>query len=178
MADVKVPDFETRMAIVSRKAELLDLKLSDNILRLIADKIKTNIRQLEGTVKRIKALSTYTNESPSISMAQRVIKEVMIENQPAEITVDRVLSEVAEAFDVSVEDIKSNHRHANISIARKISIYVLKEVKDMTYTDIGKALNKNHSTMTIHYKDVVEMLERNREMSDTVADIIKNLKEK
>ncbi|MBR1862977.1 MAG: chromosomal replication initiator protein DnaA [Ruminococcus sp.] len=178
MADVKVPDFETRMAIVSRKAELLDLKLSDNILRLIADKIKTNIRQLEGTVKRIKALSTYTNESPSISMAHRVIKEVMIENQPAEITVDRVLSEVAEAFDVSVEDIKSNHRHANISIARKISIYVLKEVKDMTYTDIGKALNKNHSTMTIHYKDVVEMLERNREMSDTVADIIKNLKEK
>ena len=177
-ADIEMPDFETRMAIIRKKAELLDLQLSDNICRIIAEKMKTNIRQLEGTVKKIKALTTYTNETPSISMAQRVIKEIMIENLPAEITVDRILSEVANAFDVTVEDIKSNHRHANISTARKISIYVLKEVKDMTYTEIGKVLGKNHSTMTIHYKDVVEMLRKNKEMKETVDDIIKNLKER
>ncbi len=176
--DVKLPDFETRMAIIKKKAELLDLQLSDNICRIIAEKMKTNIRQLEGTVKKIKALTTYTNETPSISMAQRVIKEIMIENLPSEITVDRILSEVANAFDVTVEDIKSNHRHANISTARKISIYVLKEVKDMTYTEIGKVLGKNHSTMTIHYKDVVDMLKKNKEMKETVDDIIKNLKER
>ncbi|MBQ1432480.1 MAG: chromosomal replication initiator protein DnaA [Ruminococcus sp.] len=177
-ADVMPPDFETRMAIVNRKAEGLDLKLSDSVTRLIAEKIKSNIRQLEGTVKKIKALTTFTNESPSVSMAQRVIKEVMISNQPSEITVDRIISEVANSFDVTVEDIKSNHRHSNISIARKITIYVLKEVKGMTYTQIGAALNKNHSTMTIHYRDVENMLRNNKEMKDTVNDIIKNLKEK
>ena len=111
-------------------------------------------------------------------MAQRVIKEVMISNQPSEITVDRIISEVANSFDVTVEDIKSNHRHSNISNARKITIYVLKEVKGMTYTQIGAALNKNHSTMTIHYRDVENMLRNNKEMKDTVNDIIKNLKEK
>ena len=177
-ADVLPPDFETRMAIVNRKAEGLDLKLSDSVTRLIAEKIKSNIRQLEGTVKKIKALTTFTNESPSVSMAQRVIKEVIISNQPSEITVDRIISEVANSFDVTVEDIKSNHRHSNISIARKITIYVLKEVKGMTYTQIGAALGKNHSTMTIHYRDVENMLKNNKEMKDTVNDIIKNLKEK
>ena len=177
-ADVQPPDFETRMAIINRKAELLGLKLSDNVVRLIAEKLKTNIRQLEGTVKKIKALTVYTNESPSVSMAQRVIKEIIISNQPSEITVDRIISEVANAFDVTPEDIKSNHRHSNISIARKIAIYVLKEVKGMTYTQIGDALNKNHSTMTIHYRDVANLLKSNKEMKETVDDIIKNLKEK
>ena len=177
-ADVQAPDFETRMAIINRKAELLQLKLSDNVVRLIAEKLKTNIRQLEGTVKKIKALTVYTNESPSISMAQRVIKEIIISNQPSEITVDRIISEVANAFDVTADDIRSNHRHSKISIARKITIYILKEVKGMTYTQIGDALNKNHSTMTIHYRDVSNLLKSNKEMKDTVDDIIKNLKEK
>lgn len=175
--DVTLPDFETRMAIVKRKAELLDLKLSDNIARIIAEKIKTNIRQLEGTVNKIKALTTYTNESPSISMAQRVIKEIIIENHPTEITTDRVLNEVAAAFDITADDIKSSNRHANISLARKISIYVLKDVKGMTYTEIGDALNKNHSTMTIHYKDVEKLLKENSKIKETVDDIIKNLKD-
>lgn len=176
--DVTVPDFETRMAIVKRKAELLDLKLSDSIARIIAEKIKTNIRQLEGTVNKIKALTMYTNESPSISMAQRVIKEIIIENHPAEITVDRILNEIATAFDITADDIKSNHRHANISLARKIAIYVLKDVKGMTYTEIGEALNKNHSTMTIHYKYVENLLKENSQLKETVDDIIKNLKER
>ena len=175
--DVTVPDFETRMAIVKRKAELLDLKLSDNIARIIAENVKTNIRQLEGTVNKIKALTTYTNESPSISMAQRVIKEIIIENQPAEITVDRVLDEVAAAFDITSADIRSANRHANISLARKIAIYVLKDVKGMTYSEIGDALNKNHSTMTIHYKDVEKMIKENTQIKNTVNDIIKNLKD-
>lgn len=177
-ADIQAPDFETRMAIVSRKAELLGLKLSDSVIRLIAEKIKSNIRQLEGSVKKIKALTIYTNESPSVSMAQRVIKEIIISNQPSEITVDRIISEVASAFDVTPEDIKSNQRHSKISIARKITIYVLKEVKGMTYTQIGDALNKNHSTMTIHHRDVSELLKTNKEMKETVDDIIKNLREK
>lgn len=175
--DIQPPDFETRMAIVKRKAELLGLQLSDNIARIIAEKIKTNIRQLEGTVNKMKALTTYTNESPSISMAQRVIKEIMIENHPAEITVDRIISDVAAAFNVTPEDIRSTNRRANISLARKITIYLLKEVKGMTYIQIGNELNKNHSTMTLHYQDVVDLLKKNSDIKETVDDIIKNLKD-
>ncbi len=174
--DIQPPDFETRMAIVKRKAELLGLQLSDNVARIIAEKIKTNIRQLEGTVNKIKALTTYTNEPPSISMAQRVIKEIMIANHPAEITVDSIINEVASSFKVTPEDIRSQNRRANISLARKITIYLLKEIKGMTYIQIGNELNKNHSTMTIHYQDVVKLLKKNPDLKETVDDIIKNLK--
>ena len=122
--DVQAPDFETRMAIIKRKAELLDLNLPDSVARIIAEKIKTNIRQLEGAVNKIKGLTLFSNETPSISMAQRVIKENLIDNQPAEITVEKILTEVANAFNVSAEDIRSQNRNAQISLARKVAILI------------------------------------------------------
>ena len=79
--DITPPDLETRMAIIRNKADRLDLHLSDSVTRIIAEKIKSNVRQIEGTIKKIKALTMYTNEQPTISMAQKVIKEIMIENQ-------------------------------------------------------------------------------------------------
>ena len=110
-------------------------------------------------------------------MAQRVIKEIIIENHPAEITVDRVLEEVALAFDVTADEIKSKSRKANISLARKVSIYILKEVKGLTFVQIGNILDKNHSTMTIHYQDIVDSFETNKQFKETIDDIIKNLKD-
>lgn len=175
--DIQPPDFETRMAIVKCKAELLDLHLDDNIARLIAEKIKTNIRQLEGTVNKIKALTLYTNDSPSISMAQKVIKEIIIENHPTEITNDRIISEVASAFNVTSDEIRSLSRRANISLARKVCIYLMKDLKGLTFTQIGNELNKDHSTMTLHYQDVVDMLKSNSDFRETIVAITKNLKE-
>lgn len=175
--DIQPPDFETRMAIVKRKAELLNLNLNDSTARLLSEKIKTNIRQLEGAVKKIKALTVFTSEKPSISMAQRVIKEILVENRPTEITVDNVLNEVANSFGVTAADIRSINRNAPISMARKIAIYVLREVKGMTYKEIGDELKRNHSTMNLSYQDAVEMIKNNSELRSNVEDIIKNLKE-
>ena len=175
--DIQPPDFETRMAIVKSKAELLDLQLSDKVARIIAEKIKTNIRQLEGTVNKIKGLTYYTNEPPSIAMAQRVVKEIMIETHPAEITSERIITEVANTFSITPDDILSSNRRANISLARKVTIYILKELKGLTYIQIGNILNKNHSTMTIHYQDIVDKINSNPDLKETVNDIMKNLKE-
>lgn len=175
--DIQPPDFETRMAIVKRKAELLNLNLNDSTARLLSEKIKTNIRQLEGAVKKIKALTVFTNEKPSISMAQRVIKEILVENRPSEITVDNVLNEVANSFGVTAADIRSVNRNAPISMARKISIYVLREIKGMTYKEIGEELKRNHSTMNLSYQDAVDMIKSNSDLRASVEDIIKNLKE-
>ena len=176
--DIQSPDFETRMAIVKRKAELVGLQLSDPIARLIAEKIKTNIRHLEGTVNLIKAIAAYTNEQPTMAMTQRAIREMIVENQPAEITVDRIISDVATVFKVSPEEIRSTNRRANVSLARKITIYVLKQVKNITYQEIGDELGKNHSTMTLHYQDACNMLKENPALKENVNEIINNLKEK
>ena len=165
------------MAIVKRKAELLDLNLNDSVARLLSEKIKTNIRQLEGAVKKIKALTVFTNEKPSISMAQRVIKEILIENRPSEITVENILNEVANSFGVTPADIRSANRNAPISMARKITIYVLREVKGMTYKEIGEELKRNHSTMNLSYQDAVDMIKSNMELKAKIEELIKNLKE-
>lgn len=175
-ADVQSPDYETRLAIVKRKAELLDLNLPENVAAMIADRIKNNIRQLEGAVNKIKGLTMFSNESPNMSMAQRVIKETLIDAQPAEITVDRILQDVSIAFGVSPEDIRSQSRNAQISLARKVSIYIIREVKNMTYVDIGNEFKRNHSTMTISYDDIKNQMSKNQDLKETVNDIIKNLK--
>ncbi len=175
-ADVQPPDFETRMAIVQRKAELLDLNLPDPVARIISEKIKNNIRQLEGAVNKIKGLTMFSNESPSISMAQRVIKETLIDAQPAEITVERIIGDVAAAFGVSADDIRSATRSSQVSMARKAAVYIIREVKGMSFTAIGDEFKRNHSTMTISYSDVKEMMKRNSDLKDTIDDIINNLK--
>ncbi len=175
-ADVQPPDFETRMAIVKRKAELLDLNLPDNVARIISEKIKKNIRQLEGAVNKMKGLTMFSNETPSLSMAQRVIKETLIDAAPSEITVDRILSDVSASFGVTPEDIRSSSRNAQISLARKVSIYIIRDVKGMSFTDIGKEFSRNHSTMTISYSDIKETLAHNSDLRETVEDLIKNLK--
>ncbi len=175
-ADVQPPDFETRMAIVRRKAQLLDITLTEPVERLIAEKIKNNIRQLEGAVNKIKGLTMFSNEAPSISMAQRVIKETLIDAQPSEITIERIIGDVASVFNVTPEDIRSTNRNAQISMARKVAIYIIREVKGLSFTDVGKEFNRNHSTMTISYADVKEMLQKNSDFKETVDDIIKNLR--
>ncbi len=176
-ADVQPPDFETRMAIVQRKAELLDLNLPEGVARIIAEKIKNNIRQLEGAVNKIKGLTMFSNESPSISMAQRVIKETLIDSQPAEITVERILNDVGAAFGVTADDMRSANRNAQISLARKVAIYIIREVKSgMSFDAIGNEFHRNHSTMTISYSDVKKMMSQNHDLKETIDDLIKNLK--
>lgn len=175
-ADVQPPDFETRMAIVKRKAELLDLNLPDNVARVISERIKKNIRQLEGAVNKMKGLTMFSNEIPSLSMAQRVIKETLIDAHPTEITVERILNDVGNSFGVTADDIKSSKRNAQISQARKVAIYVMREVKGIAFNDIAKELNRNHSTISISYSDIQEAMNTNNDLKETVEDIIKNLK--
>lgn len=176
-ADVQAPDYETRMAIIQRKAELLNIALPEPVSKLIAEKIKTNIRQLEGAVNSIAAITKYSNEKPTITLAQKIIRDNLIDNQPADITVDRILTDVAAAFEVTPEEIRSSSRNAPISLARKVAIYVIREVKSMSYTEIGDELKRNHSTMTINYQDVKKMLDKNATLKETINDIIKNLKD-
>ena len=118
----------------------------------------------------------FSNELPSISMAQRVIKETLIDAQPAEITVDRILNDVSAAFGVQAEDLRSANRNAQISLARKVAIYIIREVKGLSFTSIGEEFKRNHSTMTISYADIKEMMQKNGDLKETVDELINNLK--
>ena len=179
IADINTPDFETRMAIIKRKAELLELKIPDDVAQFIANKLKTNIRQLEGAVKKLKALNHYAGSQPSISMAQSVIRDILNDDQPLPITVEKIIAEVANVYGVTPEDIRSTKRASAVSNARKIAIYVVREITQMPLASIGVEFGgRDHSTIVYAVNNVSASIKKDSHLKELVEDMIKNIKDR
>ena len=179
IADINTPDFETRMAIIKRKAELLELKIPDDVAQFIANKLKTNIRQLEGAVKKLKALNHYAGSHPSISMAQSVIRDILNDDQPLPITVEKIIAEVANVYGVTPEDIRSTKRASAVSNARKIAIYVVREITQMPLASIGVEFGgRDHSTIVYAVNNVSASIKKDSHLKELVEDMIKNIKDR
>jgi len=177
LADIGVPEFETRMAIIRRKAELIGLNLSQNIIEYIADKLKNNIRQMEGAIIKIHAVTTITEIQPTLAMAQNVVKDVMNENVPVPITVERITNEVAAIYEVAPEELRSSKRSAQISKARQIAIYAVSKITELSYTEIGKEFGgRDHSTIVYAINKVKKIIEKDKSYRAMIDDIIKNIR--
>lgn len=177
LADVGLPDFETRIAIITRKAELLNFYIPDEVAHYIATYLKSNIRQLEGAVKKLRAINLLQGLKPNNTIAQQVIKGILNDTQPTPVTVGKIIEEVAKTYAVSPDDIKSNKRSANISNARQVCAYAIREITQMSQNEIGESLgNKNHSTVTYYIKTVQEKIETDNHTKGIIEDIIKNIK--
>lgn len=178
MADIQPPDYETRIAIIKRKAELLDFKIPDMVAEHIAKKLKSNIRQLEGTVKKIKALNMITGEEPSIVMAENAIRDILNDDRPVPVTIERIIDEVAKTFLVTAEDIRSSKRSSAISKARQTSVYVVREITQMSTSAIGDEFgNRDHSTIVYSLNEVEAKMKKDRRYREIVEDIIKNIRD-
>ncbi|MCH5296443.1 MAG: chromosomal replication initiator protein DnaA [Ruminococcus sp.] len=181
IADIQPPDMETRIAIIKRKAELLDLELSNDVCEYIASKIKANIRQLEGTVKKLKAKSYLNNrEKITISSVQEVIADILNNDVPPEVTVERIIDEVARTYGVSADEIRSNkNRSANISNARKVAIYCTRELTTLSMVAIGEEFGNRHYTTIIYtIKTVQDKMNADRKVKELVEDTIKNIRDR
>ena len=180
IADIQPPDIETRIAIIKRKAELLEIDLSNEVCEYIASKIKSNIRQLEGTVKKLKAKSLLNHEKPTISSVQEVIADILNNDVPPEVTVERIIDEVARTYGVSVDEIRSQkNRSANISNARHVAIYVTRELTTLSMVAIGEEFgNRHYSTIIYTLKKVQEMMEKDRKVKEIIDDTIKNIRDR
>ena len=178
IADVQPPTLETRMAIVKKKSDDLNIILSDEVVKFIAENIKKNIRQLEGIVKKICAYRDVEGTSPSIAVAKRAISDIINDNQPTPVTVENIINEVARTFDVSAADIRSSKKSANISLARQVAIYIVDRVTGLSLKAIGNEFgNKHHSTIIYSLKESKAKIEKDVALKATVEDIIKNVNE-
>lgn len=180
IADVQPPDIETRIAIIKRKAELVEIDLSNDVCEYIASKIKSNIRQLEGTVKKLKAKSLLNNEKPTISSVQEVIADILNNDVPPEVTVERIIDEVARTYGVSSDEIRSQkNRSANISNARHIAIYVTRELTTLSMVAIGEEFgNRHYSTIIYTLQKVQKMMDNDRKVKEIIEDTIKNIRDR
>ncbi|MBR6579857.1 MAG: chromosomal replication initiator protein DnaA [Ruminococcus sp.] len=179
IADISAPDFETRLAIITRKSELLELKMPAEVSEFMANRLKSNIRQLEGAVLRLKALNHFAGSPITISMAQSVIRDVLTDEQPIPITVEKIINEVSTVYGVSPDDLRSNKRSQQISIARKVAIYVVREITDMPLASIGTEFGgRDHSTIVYSVNSVVAAIQKDSNLNNLVNDIIKNIRDK
>ena len=178
MADIQPPDLETRVAIIRRKARMLDLPVQDDVTIYIANQLKSNVRQLEGVVKRMKAQYLLGNEQPGIVAAQNAIRDIRNDNQPVPITVERIITEVARTMNVNPEDIRSNKQSAPISRARQMAAYVVRNITNLPMKSIGEEFGgRDHTTIVYAIQKVESQMEKDATFRNMVNDIIKNISE-
>jgi len=179
MADIQPADFETRIAIIQRKADLLKMDMPIEVAEYIANNLKSNIRQLEGAVKNIKANSLiYENRPITIMVAQTAIRDILNDNQPVPVTISKIITEVSRTFNVSEQDIKSNKRAANISRARQVAMYVIKDITQMSMAAIGDEFGgRDHSTVVYAISQTEKMMKTDSRLREIIEDITKNVRD-
>jgi chromosomal replication initiator protein len=180
MADIQPPVFETRVAIIKSKADDLDIIIPDSVCEFIANRVKSNIRQLEGVVKKLKAYYLLEGKSPSIATAQAAISDILnsdIEQTP--VTVDRILEEVSRNYGVTTSDILSQKRNSKISLARQVVIYVIREITQMPMESIGESIgHRDHSTVVYSIQQIERRMKTDPSVKANVEDIIKNIRDR
>lgn len=175
MADIGTPDYETRMAILRKKVETDDMKLSDDILNYIATNIKSNIRELEGALNKLFAYSNLEKTEISMDIAIKELQNIITPDKPKEITPQLIIEVVSEHFQISLDQMISKNRSNEIARPRQIAMYLCKNMTDIPLDSIGALLGgRDHSTIIHGIKKVSDEYESN----ETTRNLIETIKKK
>jgi len=177
IADMGVPDLETKVAILKRKAFEDSLQLPDEVAYFLAEQVESNIRELVGYFIRLAAMSTLQNIPLTKDLAQVALREILHRSAKT-ITIDQIISQVAKAFNVKPSDIKSKKKHKLYSLPRQVAMYLAREVTEQSYPEIGGAFGgKDHSTVIYGARKIEKALEQNHSLKNIVEGLKKNLRE-
>lgn len=176
MADIQSPDLETRMAIIKRKAEVLNFDLPDDIVQYIAEKLKNNIRQLEGAVKKMQAFVTMQGMPVNIMTAQTAIKDIIVDNSPTPVTINKIVTEVARTYGADSADIYSKKQNAQTTEMRQMAMYIVREMTGLSTKLIGREFNRDHSTVVYSLDKFTKRYHEDSKLRSVVDNIIKNIR--
>ena len=175
MADIQPPDLETRMAITRNKAAQLGLILSDDAVEYIATNITSNIRQLEGVIKRLTAYKEILDDVITIDSVKRAIKDVIRTGEYIP-TPERIISETARFYSLREEDLRGQNRSRNTAMARQVSMYLMRSLTNLSLKDIGVEYeDRNHATVLSSIRKVEDLLKTDPKMAGTIRDITSNI---
>lgn len=173
MADIQPPDYETRMAILKKNVDLYNNNIDDEILNYIATNVKSNIRELEGALKKVIAASRLNNIELTMQLAEETLKDIISPDTPMEITPSFIVKVVAEHFGITQEDIISKKRNSEFVIPRQICMYMIREYTTTSLESIAKMLNKKDHTTILHgVKKIESEMNTNPDIKNKI-DIIK-----
>lgn len=175
MADIQPPDLELRMAILKRKAEDLGIQVSNEVLTFLAENIKSNIRQIEGAIKKLDAYSKLNGRSISIDLAKSVVGDILNIEDLA-ITKDKIINEVSAFYNVNGEEIRGKKRTSNIVNARFVAIYLLRTLTEMSSPEIGKEFQRDHTTVLNAETKISDRLKNDPQLEYEINLLIKKIK--
>ena len=177
ITDIQAPDFETRIAILRKKAQMENIEVSNEVTNYIAKNIKSNIRELEGALTRVIAYSSLTNRTISFDLAVEALKDIITTTKNEEITVNRIKEKVASVFNIKMEDFNSKKRTRSIAYPRQIAMYLSRELTDLSLPKIGEEFGGRDHTTVIHAHDkIVKDIQVNEEIKSKIEKIILDLK--
>jgi chromosomal replication initiator protein len=147
IADIQPPDLELRIAIIKKKAEQVNITLPDDVLMFLAENLRSNIRQIEGAIKKLGALAFLSGKELNMDLAKSCISELLGGAEPVSVTVDKIFASIFKKYGVKKEDIVGSRRTKDVAWARHVSIYLIRAITDMSFPNIGKILGRDHSTV-------------------------------
>jgi len=175
MADIQPPDVETRMVITRSKASQLGLRLSDESVSYIAEKLTSNVRQIEGVVKRLTAYKDILGCVIDLDAVRRAMEDVE-RNGTYIPSPDRIIRETARFFSLSEEDLRGQNRSKNTAVARQISMYLIRTLSNRSLKDIGSEYeDRNHSTVYASIKKIEDCIKSDPSMASTIREITSNI---
>ncbi len=176
IADIQLPDLETKVAILKRKAEAEAVPLPDDVAIYIAGKIKSNIRELEGSLIRLIAYASLTGREISLSLAQEVLKRVLGHEEKA-VTIEQIQKFVSEFYQLKFGDLKSRNNAKSVSMPRQIAMYLCKALTNASLPEIGKSFGgKHHSTVIHSIRKIEELRKRDQDFNTQITGFIESFR--
>jgi chromosomal replication initiator protein len=158
IADIEPPDLETKIAIVKRKGDLIGVTIPDDVAMYIASRVKSNIRELEGSLVRLIAIASLRGEPISKSLAQDAIRNIAKEEESGVITIQQIQKAVAQTYKLTNEELISKNNARQISHPRQVAMYLCKHLTKHSYPEIGRAFGGKHHTTVMHSVEKIEAL--------------------
>ncbi len=177
IADIQAPDLETKIAILNRNAAVQNIPLPSEVGHLIADRVKSNIRELEGCLLRISAYSSITGRPIDLAMAEEVLEKIFTSRE-RRITIDAIMRAVAKHFEIRVSDLKSKKRVRSISVPRQIAMFIARIHTKASLPEIGRHFGgKDHTTVIHSYNKIDRLIKIDKETERHIQDIVNMLEE-
>ncbi len=158
IADIEPPDLETKIAIIKRKADLIGVSIPDDVAMLIAGRVKSNVRELEGSLIRLIAIASLRGEPISKTLAQDAIRNIGKEEESGVVTIQQIQKLVASTYKLTSEELISKNNARQISHPRQVAMYLCKHLTKHSYPEIGRAFGGKHHTTVIHSVEKIEAL--------------------
>ncbi len=175
IADIQPPDLELRLAIFKQKVEQAGINIPDDVLLFLAENLRSNIRQIEGAIKKLSAKSLIMGQVINMELAKSCLNELLGGAEPISTTVDKIFSAVFNKYNVPKEDIKGKKRVKNIIWARQIAIYLIREITELSFPNIGEIVDKDHSTVMYSYDQISKKISSNPLVEIEIKELSKEI---